>query len=67
MAGVYAGLEGHLTDKLEVGTALRAEHYSDFGDTVNGKLSARYTFTPAFAIRSTFSTGFRAPSLGVLS
>mgnify|MGYP001574519668 FL=1 len=67
VAGVYAGLEGHLTDKLEVGTALRAEHYSDFGDTVNGKLSARYTFTPAFAIRSTFSTGYRAPSLGQLS
>ena len=67
VAGVYAGLEGHLTDKLEIGTALRAEHYSDFGDTVNGKLSARYTFTPAFAIRSTFSTGYRAPSLGQLS
>ncbi|MGE8409877.1 MAG: TonB-dependent receptor domain-containing protein [Pseudomonas sp.] len=65
--GLYAGLEGHLTEKLELGTALRAENYSDFGNTVNGKLSARYTFNPAFAVRSTFSTGYRAPSLGQLS
>ncbi|WP_069865597.1 TonB-dependent receptor [Pseudomonas citronellolis] len=64
--GLYAGLEGHLTEKLELGTALRAENYSDFGDTVNGKLSARYTFTPQFAVRSTFSTGYRAPSLAQL-
>lgn len=64
---LYGGLEGHLTENLELGTALRAEKYSDFGDTVNGKLSARYTFTPAFAVRSTFSTGYRAPSLGQLA
>lgn len=64
---LYGGLEGNLTDNLELGTALRAEHYSDFGATVNGKLSARYTFTPAFAVRSTFSTGYRAPSLGQLA
>jgi len=64
--GIYAGLEGHLTERLEVGTAVRAENYSDFGDTVNGKLSLRYTFSPELAVRSTFSTGYRAPSLGQL-
>ncbi len=42
---------------------MRAEHYSDFGDNTSGKLSARYDFTPAFAIRGSISTGFRAPSL----
>lgn len=43
--------------------ALRSEHYSDFGDTTNGKLSLRYDFTPQIAARGSLSTGYRAPSL----
>jgi iron complex outermembrane receptor protein len=61
--GLYAGLEGNISQKLEAGAAVRAEHYSDFGDTVNGKLSLRYAFRPAWATRATISTGYRAPSL----
>ena len=60
---VYADLEGEVTEKLSLGLAARAEQYSDFGDTTSGKLSARYAFTPRFALRGTASTGFRAPSL----
>ena len=45
------------------GIAGRYEHYSDFGDTTSGKLSARYAFTDKVALRGTVSTGFRAPSL----
>jgi iron complex outermembrane recepter protein len=48
---------------LSVDLAGRYEHYSDFGDTEVGKLTARYDFSPAFAIRGTVSTGFRAPTL----
>lgn len=48
---------------LKIDLAGRYEHYSDFGDTEVGKLTARYDFTPAFAIRGTVSTGFRAPTL----
>jgi iron complex outermembrane receptor protein len=59
----YIGLEADLTDKLSAGLAARAEEYSDFGSTTSGKLSARYAFTEAFAVRATASTGFRAPSL----
>jgi iron complex outermembrane receptor protein len=59
----YLDLEAKPTDKLTLGLAGRAEHYSDFGDTVNGKLSARYDIAPWFALRGTASTGFRAPSL----
>ncbi|MBR0553340.1 TonB-dependent receptor plug domain-containing protein [Stakelama marina] len=58
----YLDLEGRFAN-LSVGAAGRYEHYSDFGDTVNGKLSARYDFTPSFAIRGGIQTGFRAPSL----
>jgi iron complex outermembrane receptor protein len=62
-ASAYVDLEAQMSSKLLLGAAGRAEHYSDFGDTVNGKLSARYDFAPWFALRGTASTGFRAPSL----
>ena len=41
----------------------RYEDYSDFGDTTVGKFSARYELTDTLALRGTFSTGFRAPTL----
>ncbi|TRL31200.1 TonB-dependent receptor [Methylosinus sporium] len=49
--------------RWKVDIAGRYETYSDFGDTVNGKLSARYDISPEIAIRGTVSTGFRAPTL----
>ena len=49
--------------ELTLNIAGRAEHFSDFGETVVGKASARYEFSAAFAIRGTASTGFRAPTL----
>lgn len=61
--GVYADLESNVTEKLLASAAVRAENYSDFGSNVSGKLSARYDFTKQFALRSSASTGFRAPSL----
>ncbi len=60
---LYFDLEARVTDKLQVGLAGRGEDYSDFGTTATGKVSARYDFTPNFAIRGAASTGFRAPSL----
>ena len=59
----YAELDTDLLDGLTVTAAGRFEHFSDFGDTVNGKLAARYEFVPAFAVRGSISNGFRAPSL----
>ncbi|GAB3943649.1 TonB-dependent receptor [Spirosoma harenae] len=59
---LYVDLEGE-KGILLVGAAGRYEHYSDFGSTINGKLTARVQVTPAVAIRGSASTGFRAPSL----
>ena len=59
----YADIEIPFTDRLTVEGAVRFEDYSDFGDTRTGKLSARYDFSPVFALRGSVSTGFRAPSL----
>ncbi|HVY88512.1 MAG TPA: TonB-dependent receptor, partial [Hyphomonadaceae bacterium] len=61
--GAYLDLEVNLLTNLLVSGAVRTEHYSDFGDTTNGKVSGRYDFTPNFAIRGAISNGFRAPSL----
>lgn len=61
--GVYLDLEGNLTEKLSASAAVRYEDYSDFGGNTTGKVSARYDFTPEFAIRGSASTGFRAPAL----
>jgi iron complex outermembrane receptor protein len=61
--GAYVDLEANLTDKLLGSAALRAEDYSDFGGNVSGKVALRYDFTDAFALRASYATGFRAPSL----
>lgn len=62
--GVYADLEADVTDRLILGAAVRWEDFDDFGTTTNGKLSARFEMTDAWALRSTVSTGFRAPTPG---
>jgi iron complex outermembrane recepter protein len=61
--GAYADVEVNVTDALLVSAALRYEDYSDFGDNISGKISARYDFTDGFALRGSVSNGFRAPSL----
>lgn len=60
----YVDLETDLTDQLSGGVAVRYENFDKFGDTTDGKLSARFAFTDSFAIRATASTGFRAPTPG---
>ena len=61
--GAYIDLEANLTEKLLASAALRIEDYSDFGSNVSGKLSGRYDFVDGFALRGSYSTGFRAPAL----
>ena len=59
----YIETDFHPTPKWDLDLAGRYEHYTDVGDTENGKLSSRYDFTRRLAIRGTISTGFRAPTL----
>jgi len=60
---LYGDLEADFSERLSAAAALRYEDYSDFGTTTSGKLSARYAFNEAVALRGTVSSGFRAPSL----
>jgi iron complex outermembrane receptor protein len=60
----YLDVEGNVIGWLRLGGAGRVEHYSDFGSTLDGKLTARLQPSPRFVARGSVSTGFRAPSLG---
>ena len=60
--GVFADFEANVTKNLLASFALRAEHYSDFGSNLSGKLAGRYDFTPMFGLRGSVQNGFRAPS-----
>ena len=60
---IFGDAEIDFSSRFMVAAALRAERYSDFGSTVNGKIASRYEFADGFALRNSLSTGFRAPSL----
>ncbi|WP_336764037.1 TonB-dependent receptor [Asaia sp. VD9] len=59
----YIDDDFHPLPKLDIDLAGRFEHYTDSGNTENGKISARYDFTKRIAVRATISNGFRAPTL----
>ena len=60
----YVDVEGDVRSWLRLGMAGRTEHYSDFGNTVDGKLTVRVAPYRQLVFRGAVSSGFRAPSLG---
>ena len=60
----YLDLETDVVKDVLVGVAARFEEYETFGDTLNGKLNARWQATSNVALRGSLSTGFRAPTVG---
>ena len=60
---VYSGVDVDLTDKLLVAAAVRYEDFSDFGSNFSWKMASRYKLNDQSALRASYSTGFRAPSL----
>ncbi|MBL4745430.1 MAG: TonB-dependent receptor [Flavobacteriaceae bacterium] len=61
--GAYVNIDYDITDKFLIGGAYRYEDYSDFGGNSSWKVNARYKLGTKGAIRASYSTGFRAPSL----
>ena len=59
----YLELDAPITKQLDVDFAVRADRFSDFGSTVNPKLSVRYEPMKSMMFRSAYSSGFRAPTL----
>ncbi|RYG35664.1 MAG: TonB-dependent receptor, partial [Burkholderiales bacterium] len=60
---LYAGATLHLAPNWVLDLAGRLETYADFGGAQTGRISTRYDFNPAFAIRATVANGFHAPAL----
>jgi iron complex outermembrane receptor protein len=63
---VYAEVSVPLLETLDLSAALRWSDYSTFGSETTGKAGLRWQPIEAFAIRGTYSKGFRAPNLGEL-
>ena len=59
----YVEVDAEVNDIFTIQAAGRYEHFSDFGDTWNGKVAARLEPIEGIAIRGSIATGFRAPSL----
>ena len=62
-AGMFAELVAPVAKSIELSGALRYDKYQGVGDTVNGKVSARWTPVPEFLVRGSIGTGFRAPTV----
>ena len=65
--GSYAGyldMEADVVKGVLVGVAGRYENHETLGDTLNGKVASRWQATDSVAFRSSFSTGFRVPTVG---
>ena len=61
--GVYADLEGNVSESVLLDLAARYENYSDFGSQWTGKIAARWQPERDLIVRGAVSTGFRAPGL----
>jgi len=59
----FAELNLPLLKTLEGNIAVRYDHYSDFGSTTNPKYSLRWQPSRDLLLRTSYGTGFLAPSL----
>ncbi|HEY0241622.1 MAG TPA: TonB-dependent receptor, partial [Gemmatimonadaceae bacterium] len=62
-SALYLEAEAQPLKTLLVQSAVRAERYTDFGSTYDGKIAARIALLRGVALRGSVSSGFRAPSL----
>jgi iron complex outermembrane recepter protein len=61
--GIYAGAESEITKRFLLDVGGRYESYSDFGQSLIGKVATRVKLPGGLLVRGAASTGFRAPSL----
>lgn len=63
MNGVFAELNIPVVKSLEANVSARTDRYSDFGTANTYKVSGRWQPMPEVLVRSSYNTGFRAPTL----
>ena len=52
-----------ITEEIELNAAVRFDDYSDFGSSVNPKISMKYRPSELVLLRASYGAGFRAPNL----
>lgn len=60
----YIDVETDVTDAITLQGAVRYEDYDSFGSTTNYKLGGLWRVSDGIRLRSTWSTGFHAPTVG---
>ena len=60
---VFGEINVPLMRGLELGAAIRYDHYSDFGGTTNPKIAIRWQPLSSLVLRGTAGTGYLAPTL----
>ena len=61
--GLFAEVNLPLLKGLEANVSVRSDRYSDFGTADTYKISGRWQPRPEILVRSSYNTGFRAPTL----
>ena len=61
VVGTYAETLLPITKRLEVNAAVRADNYSDAGNSFTPKVGVKWRALDSFALRASFAQGFRAP------
>ncbi|ACU57848.1 TonB-dependent receptor plug domain-containing protein [Chitinophaga pinensis] len=59
----YVDIEANITRRWLLSAAVRAEHFSDFGNVTTWKVASRYSLAKWLAFRGAYNMGFRAPDL----
>lgn len=59
----FAELQLPVLPQVETVASLRNDRYSDFGNTTNAKLSAKWSPSEEWLLRGSAGTGFRAPAI----
>lgn len=62
ITALFAEVAVPIIKGMEATLAVRNDHYSDFGNTTNPKVSLKYTPINNLLLRGSYNTGFRAPS-----
>ena len=63
VSSAFAEFSVPIVRNLDGTVAGRFDHYSDFGNTTNPKVTLRFQPTPEILLRASAGTGFRAPTL----
>ena len=63
IAAVYSELSVPLHKQLELSLAARYDHYNDVGGSFNPKVGLRWQPSKQVLLRTSYNTGFRAPTL----